>query len=174
MEDGISMATKRQITLRFRDEYMKASKKDKGRILDEMCSVLAIGRSTARRRLAEAGRGRPSPPPEERLKRYSEQSRDLLVRVWLMMDLPCAKYLKAMLPTWLPMLRAHGELADYDGFAFLELEPRGKQSNSTPPPLTKGDSSVQYSSSENQSRHVISCLSSSENHMLTTSLSSYR
>ena len=39
MEDGISMATKRQITLRFRDEYMKASKKDKGRILDEMCSV---------------------------------------------------------------------------------------------------------------------------------------
>lgn len=116
------MATKRQITLRFRDEYMKASKKDKGRILDEMCSVLAIGRSTARRRLAEAGRGRPSPPPEERLKRYSEQSRDLLVRVWLMMDLPCAKYLKAMLPTWLPMLRAHGELADYDGFAFLELE----------------------------------------------------
>ena len=81
------MATKRQITLRFRDEYMKASKKDKGRILDEMCSVLAIGRSTARRRLAEAGRGRPSPPPEERLKRYSEQSRDLLVRVWLMMDL---------------------------------------------------------------------------------------
>lgn len=70
------MATKRQITLRFRDEYMKASKKDKGRILDEMCSVLAIGRSTARRRLAEAGRGRPSPPPEERLKRYSEQSRD--------------------------------------------------------------------------------------------------
>ena len=114
------MATKRQITLRFRDEYMKASKKDKGRILDEMCSVLAIGRSTARRRLAEAGRGRPSPPPEERLKRYSEQSRDLLVRVWLMMDLPCAKYLKAMLPTWLPMLRAHGELADYDGFAFLE------------------------------------------------------
>lgn len=57
MEDRISMATKRQVTLRFRDEYMKASKKDKGRILDEMCSVLAIGRSTARRRLAEAGRG---------------------------------------------------------------------------------------------------------------------
>lgn len=77
------MATKRQVTLRFRDEYMKASKKDKGRILDEMCSVLAIGRSTARRRLAEVGRGRPSPPPEERPKRYSEQSRDLLVRVWL-------------------------------------------------------------------------------------------
>lgn len=43
------MATKQQVTLRFRDEYMRASKKDRGRILDEMCSVLTIGRSTARR-----------------------------------------------------------------------------------------------------------------------------
>ena len=60
----------------------------------------------------------------------------------------------------------------YAVFVSLFLEPRGKQSNSTLPPLTKGDSSVQYSSSENQSRHVISCLSSSENPMLTTSLSS--
>ena len=50
------MATKRQITLRFKDEYAKASKKDKGVILDRMCETLKIGRSTARRRLKEAGR----------------------------------------------------------------------------------------------------------------------
>ena len=37
------MTTKQQVTLRFRDEYMRASKKDRGRILDEMCSVLTIG-----------------------------------------------------------------------------------------------------------------------------------
>ncbi|WP_223847599.1 hypothetical protein [Bifidobacterium callitrichos] len=49
------MATKRQVALRFRDEYMKASKKDKGRILDEMCSVLKIGRSTTRRTPRPAG-----------------------------------------------------------------------------------------------------------------------
>ena len=63
---------------------------------------------------------------------------------------------------------------DLSSSRVVLVEPRGKQSNSTASPLTKGDSSVQYSSSENQSRHVISCLSSSENHMLTTSLSSYR
>ena len=102
------MATKRQVTLRFRDEYMKASKKDKGRILDEMCSVLGIGRSTARRRLAEVGRGKF--PPSASAERYSEQSRELLVRVWLMMDPPCAKYLKAMLPLWMPMPRARRTL----------------------------------------------------------------
>ena len=49
MEDGISMAAKRQVTLRFRDEYVRASKKQKGVILDRMCESLGIGRSTARR-----------------------------------------------------------------------------------------------------------------------------
>ena len=47
MEDRIGMATKHQITLRFRDEYAKASKKDKGVILDRMCETLGMGRSTA-------------------------------------------------------------------------------------------------------------------------------
>lgn len=61
------MATKRQITLRFKDEYAKASKKDKGVILDRMCETLKIGRSTARRRLKEAGRGGRGPTPASRL-----------------------------------------------------------------------------------------------------------
>ncbi|PKD09202.1 hypothetical protein [Bifidobacterium longum] len=42
------MATKQQVTLRFRDEYMRASKKDRGRILDEMCSVLYFVKSVFR------------------------------------------------------------------------------------------------------------------------------
>ena len=42
MEDRISMATKRQITLRFKDEYAKASKKDKGVILDRMRETLNV------------------------------------------------------------------------------------------------------------------------------------
>lgn len=48
------MATKHQITLRFRDEYAKASKRDKSVILDRMCETLGIDRSTAKRRLTEA------------------------------------------------------------------------------------------------------------------------
>ena len=57
----------------------------------------------------------------ERPGRYSGRSRELLERVWLMMDMPCGKYLKVMLPQWLPALRAAGELADFDGSAFAEL-----------------------------------------------------
>ena len=123
MEDRISMATKRQVTLRFRDEYVRASKKQKGVILDRMCETLGIGRSTARRLLAQAGQhgNGAVPAARERPCRYSDQSRQLLVRVWVLMDMPCGKYLKAMLPQWLPVLRDCGELDAYDGFTFSEL-----------------------------------------------------
>ena len=123
MEDGISMATKRQVTLRFRDEYVRASKKQKGVILDRMCETLGVGRSTARRLLAQAeqhGNGA-VPAARERPCRYSGQSRELLVRVWVLMDMPCGKYLKVMLPQWLPVLRDCGELDEWDGHALGEL-----------------------------------------------------
>lgn len=122
MEDRISMATKRQITLRFKDEYAKASKKDKGVILDRMCETLKIGRSTARRRLKEAGRaGEGREAPRERPKRYSDRSRLLLEQVWLLMDLPCAKYMKEMLPQWIPTLLEAGELRGFDTATVDEL-----------------------------------------------------
>lgn len=46
-----------------------------------------------------------------------------------------------------------------------------KQSNSAVSSLTKGKVSFKYSSNENQLRHMIFYLSSSENHIVTTSLS---
>ena len=42
-----------------------------------------------------------------------------------MMDMPCGKYLKAMLPQWLPVLRACGELDGYDGAVLDELMATG-------------------------------------------------
>lgn len=116
------MAAKQQITLRFKDEYEKASKKDKGVILDRMCETLQIGRSTARRRLKQAIRANAGQAAaRERPRLYSDQSRLLLEQVWLMMDLPCAKYLKEMLSQWLPVLLANGELHGFDQRTVDEL-----------------------------------------------------
>ena len=126
MEDRIGMATKHQITLRFRDEYAKASKRDKSVILDRMCETLGIDRSTAKRRLTEAlSGGSVERRRTERPRRYSDRSRQLLREVWVMMDMPCGKYLKAMLPQWLPVLRACGELDGYDGAVLDELMATG-------------------------------------------------
>lgn len=64
------MATKQQVTLRFRDEYMRASKKDRG--THPRRDVLRVDDRQEHRetRLSEAGRGKP-PAPAERPKRYS-------------------------------------------------------------------------------------------------------
>lgn len=113
------MAAKRQITKRFRTEYAKASKKGKGEILDRMCSALGIGRSTARRLLNEPASPRPDGDGRGRTARYSPGSFRLLEQVWLLADMPCSKYLKAMLPQWLPALEAAGEL---DGFTDGEAD----------------------------------------------------
>ena len=101
MEDGISMATKHRIALRFRDEYAKASKKDRDIIPDRMCETLNIGRSSAGHRLRETSSGGGVEPRRlERTRRYSDQSRELLREAWVMMDMPCGKCLKAMLPQY--------------------------------------------------------------------------
>ena len=61
MEDRLDMATRRRLTNRFKDEYAKASKKEKKLILDRLVEV-GMGRSTARRLSGEsarpAGKGR--------------------------------------------------------------------------------------------------------------------
>lgn len=55
MEDRLDMATRRRLTNRFKDEYAKASKKEKKLILDRLVEV-GMGRSTARRLSGESAR----------------------------------------------------------------------------------------------------------------------
>ena len=90
-----------------------------GRHPGQDCETLGIGRSTARRLLAQAWERRGAGGAGAAVPVF-DQSRQLLVRVWVLMDMPCGKYLKAMLPQWLPVLRDCG-LDAYDGFTFSEL-----------------------------------------------------
>ncbi len=75
------MASRAEITTRFAKAYGKASKKDKGRVLDQVMSVTGWSRDNARRRLSEAAKrppgavAQPDHHVEQRLhwKRYSSQ-----------------------------------------------------------------------------------------------------
>jgi predicted DNA-binding transcriptional regulator AlpA len=113
MEGKISMAARRQVTNKLRDAYRRASKSDKGLILDEVMATTGMGRSTARRMLT----GPRLPDPAEQIdgrtlrsRAYSDDSRALLRHVWMLMGCPCGKYLKVMLPDWLPLLQSGGDL----------------------------------------------------------------
>ena len=48
------MTSRVEVTTRYAKAYVKASKKDKGRVLDEVVSVTGWSRDNARRRLVAA------------------------------------------------------------------------------------------------------------------------
>lgn len=113
MEGKISMSARRQVTNKLRNAYTKASKRDRGRILNEVISTTGMGRSSARRLLT----GPQLPAPKDQVDRrklrpktYSDDSRLLLQHVWTLMGFPCGKYLTVMLELWLPLLEAAGDL----------------------------------------------------------------
>ena len=113
MEGKIDMAARRQVTNKLRGQYRKASKADKGKILDRVVATTGMGRSTARRMLT----CRRLPDPAEqvdgrrlRARGFSDDARALLEHVWALMGMPCGKYLVVMLKLWLPLLAAAGDL----------------------------------------------------------------
>ncbi|WP_420883144.1 hypothetical protein [Tomitella gaofuii] len=113
MEGKIDMAARRQVTNKLRNQYRKASKADKGKILDRVVETTGVGRSTARRML----RGPALPDPAEqvdgrtlRTRRFSDDARTLLEHVWALMGMPCGKYLVVMVDLWLPLLAEAGDL----------------------------------------------------------------
>ncbi|MBA2787481.1 transposase family protein [Mycobacterium canettii] len=113
MEGKIDMAARRQVTNKLRIQYRKASKADKGKILDRVVATTGMGRSTARRMLT----GPRLPDPAEqvdgrrlRARGFSDDARALLEHVWALMGMPCGKYLVVMLDLWLPLLAAAGDL----------------------------------------------------------------
>ncbi|HVX16577.1 MAG TPA: transposase family protein [Acidimicrobiales bacterium] len=113
MEGKIDMAARRQVTNKLRDAYRKGSKADRSQILDRVVATTGMGRSTARRMLT----GPKLPNPKDQIDRrsvkarsYSDDARLLLEHVWLLMGMPCGKYLVVMRDLWLPLLDAAGDL----------------------------------------------------------------
>src|SRR5208283_4024919 len=117
MESGLSMASRAEITTRFAKAYLKASKKDKGRILDQVVEVSGWSRDNARRRLRAAARRPPGSGRQvdkterkRRAPKYSYDALKVLQRVWAASGGPCGKYLAASMRIQLDGLERHGEL----------------------------------------------------------------
>lgn len=96
MEGGLDMATRKRLANRFRAEYARGTKKQKGEVLDRLVAV-GMGRSTARRLHSQAVKSREEPGPGRgRRPKYDEAAQRLLERLWLLMGMPCGPYMKAM------------------------------------------------------------------------------
>jgi Integrase core domain len=113
VEGKIDMAARRQVTNKLRGQYHKATKADRGKILDRVVATTGMGRSTARRMLTGPRLPDPAAQVDGRTLRprsFSDDARALLEHVWALMGMPCGKYLVVMLDLWLPLLAAAGDL----------------------------------------------------------------
>lgn len=117
MGSGLSMASRAEITARYARAYVKASKKDKGQILDQVVEVTGWSRDNARRRLCAAAKGSPGSgrsvvrrPRKPRAPKYSYDTLKVLQRVWAASGGQCGKYLAASMGVQLDGLERHGEL----------------------------------------------------------------
>lgn len=128
MEGRLDMATRKRLANRFKAEYAKGTKRQKGEVLDRLVAV-GMGRSTARRLLSQAVKVREKPGAGRgRKPTYGEDAQRVLERLWLLMGMPCGPYMKAMFGQWIPALRANGEL---DGIDEAALEQAVSMSAST-------------------------------------------
>ena len=115
----LDLMTRKRITQEVAKRYRKASKKEKGRMLDEFCALTGYNRSYAAWVL------RKGPPVKERagkapvrtvgLRRgrkpiYTAEVKKALVKVWAILDCPCGKRLVVAMPHTLEALERFGEI----------------------------------------------------------------
>ncbi|MGB5937557.1 MAG: DDE-type integrase/transposase/recombinase, partial [Ornithinimicrobium sp.] len=119
MEGELSMTSRAEVTTKYAKAYVRASKKDKGRVLDQVVGVTGWSRDNARRRLVAAasrppgaGRQVAKVPRKPRALKYSYDAVKVLQRVWAASGGQCGRYLVESMRVQLDLLEAHGELIE--------------------------------------------------------------
>ena len=113
------MSSRAEVTTKYAKAYGRASKKDKGRVLDQVVEVTGWSRDNARRRLVAAANRPPGAgrvvakvPRKQRAPKYSYEALKVLQQVWAASGGQCGKYLAESMPLQLAGLERHGELID--------------------------------------------------------------
>jgi hypothetical protein len=104
--------TKKELISATKKRYLKADKKDKGKMLDEFCGNIGYNRSYAIRilqagydtnRVADRGR-------KPRKDKYDSRTMAAAEKIWELLDFPCGQRLQPMLEPMTNCLAAHGEM----------------------------------------------------------------
>ncbi len=107
------MSARREITKKYAREYQRASKKQRGVLLDGLCQATGWSRDNARRAIRNASvrRGTASQQTRKaRGRKYSYDALKVLIEVWALVGEPCGKYFAAIMEDCLTRLVRHGEL----------------------------------------------------------------
>ncbi len=104
------MAERKAVTKQMAGRYAKASKKDKGKMLDELCALTGWTRRHARRALAQAIRPSQRPPRPPRPKIYGPEVVEPLRVIWATLNGPAGKRLAPFMPQIVDALERCGEI----------------------------------------------------------------
>lgn len=127
------MQSRAEITIKYAKAYGRASRREKGVMLDEVVAVTGWSRDNARRRLVAARKTGPASkgkqvvprPRKPRERKFSYDAVKVLQRVWAASGGQCGKYLAASMRLQFDGLERHGELVDgtdrYDACVRAEL-----------------------------------------------------
>ena len=109
MGGGISKMAKQELVATIRDRYRQASKKDKGRILDEFTAITGHHRKHGIRLLSQPVGEEEKQAVGRRI--YDEAVREAVIVVWEASERICGKRLKAALPNFVDSMERHGHLS---------------------------------------------------------------
>ena len=99
----------------LREKYLKAGKKEKGRILDEFCRNTGQERKYVIKKFRYKVRLRPKGSQRKRRKEYYDgMVKSVLAKIWAIFDYPCGQRLEPLLKDEAKRLRALGEVACSD------------------------------------------------------------
>ena len=108
MGGGIGKMAKQELVATIRDRYQQASKRDKGRVLDEFTIITGHHCKHGPRLLSGTADNNSKQAEGRRI--YDEAVREAVIVVWEASDRICGKRLKAALPNFVDSMERHGHL----------------------------------------------------------------
>lgn len=107
---GLSMAERKAVTRQMAKRYAKATKTEKGRMLDELCGLTGWSRRHARRSLLGVLEPPTGRPRRARPRTYGAEVLEPLKVVWATLNGPAGKRLAPFMAEAVKALERHGEL----------------------------------------------------------------
>lgn len=114
---GLTMGQRKAVTKAIATRYKRASRAEKGAILDELCATTGWHRNHARKALGQALRPKIVRPRRPRAPKYGAEVLVALRFCWAVLGAPTGKRLAPVMAELVPTLRRFGELEVSDELA---------------------------------------------------------